>query len=486
MKNLLVLDTTLRDGEQTPGLSLSSEKKLLIARKLDEVGVDIIEAGSACASEGERESIKKIANEKLNAEISSFCRGVFSDIDAALSCDVTTVSLVIPASDLHITQKLKKTRPEVLELTKKCTDYARSHGLIVELLAEDGSRADHAFLRELFSSAIKAGASRVCVCDTVGVLTPESTTELYKKLTTLKAPVAFHGHNDLGLAVANTLAAVRAGAREIHCTVNGLGERAGNAPLEEVAVCLEYFYKQKLLKTKKLYELSSMVEKLSGIELAHNKPLVGRNAFAHESGIHVDGIIKCASTYEPISPELIGQRRRITLGKHSGKKAIQMKLDEMGVKTSAEQIDTISQRVKELGDKGKEVTDADFEVIAYDVLNTKKEARVKLLELTAITGNNITPTASVKLSIGNEEKLSAGIGDGPVDAAINAIENALGGTGVKLTYYHVDAITGGANALVDVHIRLRKKEREVSASAAGTDIVMASVQAMLKGLNVLL
>jgi len=486
MKRVRMLDTTLRDGEQTPGISLTPEKKLLIARKLDELGVDTIEAGSAIASEGEREAIRKIAGEGLEAEIASFCRGVVGDIDAALACDVDAVSIVIPTSDLHIEKKLRSTREKVLGMSNAAVEYAKAHGLIAELLAEDGSRTEPAFLRKVFEEGIERGADRACVCDTVGVLNPERTAELFGALAGLRATLAFHGHNDLGLAVANTLAAYRAGAGELHVCMNGLGERAGNAALEEVAVGLKHFYGVDTIRLGKLSEASAFIEGITGLRLAPNKPLVGKNAFTHESGIHVDGVIKSAETYEPITPELIGQHRRIWLGKHSGRHSVRHKLKEIGVEADERQLEEIFKRVKELGDKGKEVTDADFQAIVFDVLGSAKEGRVKLEELTATTGNRVTPTASIKLRINGELRSAAGTGDGPVDAAINAIENALGGTGVKLESYHVDAITGGTDALVDVKIRLRKGEREVSASAAATDIVLASVEALIRGLNLLL
>ncbi len=484
---VFLLDTTLRDGEQTPGLSLTVDKKVSIAKKLDEVGVDVIEGGSAIASEGEREALKRMMKEGLKAEVASFCRGLRGDIDAALSCDVDSVCLVIPASKLHIEKKLRKTPEDVLEITADCVQYAKKHGLVVDVLAEDGSRTEPEYLKKLFGESVKAGADRVCLCDTVGVLCPEKTFELMQGLVkNLKVRVGFHGHNDLGCGVANTLAAYRAGARELHCTVNGLGERAGNAAVDEVAVGLKYFYGVDTLDTKKMSELSEFVSILSGVRVAPNKPLVGMNAFAHESGIHVDGVLKAAGTYEPITPEMVGQKRRIQLGKHSGRKAIELKLKDLGVKPNAQQAEEIFNKVKKVGDLGKEVTDADFHAIVFDVLQTPVEQHVKLKELVSLTGSNVTPTASVKLQIDGREKVAAGIGNGPVDAAINAIENALGGTDVKLTAYHVDAITGGTDALVDVKIKLQKGDKEVSAASAGTDIVIVSVEALLKGLNLLL
>ncbi|VVB66596.1 (R)-citramalate synthase CimA [Candidatus Gugararchaeum adminiculabundum] len=484
---MLILDTTLRDGEQTPGVSLTLEKRMAIARKLDEIGVDIIELGSACASVGEKQAMKAIVKEGLRADTSSFARAMKKDIDDALGTDVNTLSLVVPTSDLHIEKKLKKTKQEVVALTGELVTYAKAHGLKVEVLAEDGSRTEFNSLVEIFSAGIAAKADRVCVCDTVGVWNPEITFGIYKLLVEkLKVPVAFHGHNDLGLGVANSLAAFRGGASELHVTVNGLGERAGNCPLEELALDLKYFYDVRTVELKKLSELSKVVETLTGLTLHANKPLVGDNAFAHESGIHVDGVLKHASTYEPITPEMVGQKRRFSFGKHSGRAGVKAKVEQMGVRFSDTQLERAIAKVKELGDKGKEVTDADLHAIVYDILGEQHEAKVKLEEFTAFTGNRVTPTASVKLKINGEVKVVAGIGDGPVDAAISAIEKALGGTNVKLTEYKVDAITGGANALVHVKVKMKKGDREVSASAAETDIVMASVEAVLRGINLLI
>jgi len=486
-KKVMILDTTMRDGEQTPGVSLTPQQKLLIARKLDEVGVDVIEGGTAVSSRGESEALKLMAKEKLSAEVASFARVLRKDIDAVLETGVSTVCLTVSTSDLHIEKKLKKTRVEVLAMAVDCVEYAKKHGLIVDLLAEDGSRTDWDYLKKIFSEGIKAGADRVTVCDTVGVLCPEKSYELFQFLSKeVKVPLGVHCHNDLGLAVANSLAGVRGGAKEVHVTVNGMGERTGNAPLEEVALDLKFFYGIDTIKIEKLYDLSTLVEGLARFPLSFNKPLVGKHAFMHESGIHVDGMLKEERTYEPITPEMIGRKRKFILGKHSGAKAVKMKLEELGVKVTDAQFSKIVDTVKDIGDKGKTVTDADFQVVVFDILGQKKERAIQLKEFVVVTGNSITPTASVKLNIRGEEKSAAGLGNGPVDAAVAAIENMLGKTEFSLQEYHVDAITGGTNALVDVRVVLKKGNKEVSASAASTDIVMASVEAMLRALELLL
>lgn len=483
-----VLDTTLRDGEQTPGVSLTPEEKLRIALKIDALGADIIEAGSAITSEGEREGIRKITSEGLRAEICSFARAVREDIDAAVSCDVDSVHLVVPTSDLHLEHKLRKTREEVLEQAVDCTEYAVDHGILVELSAEDSTRSDMDFLRTIFREGIEAGAERICACDTVGILTPERSYEFYRGLSELGAPLSVHCHNDFGLAVANSLAGLRAGASEVHATINGIGERAGNAALEEVVVALKSLYDvDTSINIEMLYETSRMVARMTGVYLQPNKAIVGENAFAHESGIHADGVLKKAETYEPITPEMVGHRRRFVMGKHIGTHALRKRLDELGMKVADDKLMEIFRRVKTLGDMGKCVTDVDLQAIAEDVLGVMEDKVVDLQEVTIVSGNRVTPTASVKLRVDDREVLEAGTGVGPVDAAIVAIKKSLEDfADITLEEYHVDAITGGTDALIDVVIKLRHGDRIISARSTQPDIIMASVEAFLSGVNRLL
>jgi len=483
-----VLDTTLRDGEQTPGVSLTPEEKLRIALKIDALGADIIEAGSAITSEGEREGIRKITSEGLRAEICSFARAVREDIDAAISCDVDSVHLVVPTSDLHLEHKLRKTREEVLEQAVDCTEYAVDHGILVELSAEDSTRSDMDFLRTIFREGIEAGAERICACDTVGILTPERSYEFYRGLSELGAPLSVHCHNDFGLAVANSLAGLRAGASEVHATINGIGERAGNAALEEVVVALKSLYDvDTSINIEMLYETSRMVARMTGVYLQPNKAIVGENAFAHESGIHADGVLKKAETYEPITPEMVGHRRRFVMGKHIGTHALRKRLDELGMKVADDKLMEIFRRVKTLGDMGKCVTDVDLQAIAEDVLGVMEDKVVDLQEVTIVSGNRVTPTASVKLRVDDREVLEAGTGVGPVDAAIVAIKKSLEDfADITLEEYHVDAITGGTDALIDVVIKLRHGDRIISARSTQPDIIMASVEAFLSGVNRLL
>ncbi|MGZ8886295.1 MAG: alpha-isopropylmalate synthase regulatory domain-containing protein, partial [Halobacteriota archaeon] len=294
--------------------------------------------------------------------------------------------------------------------------------------------------------------------------------------------------DDFGLATANSVAALEAGATQVHVTVNGLGERAGNASLEELVMTLESLYGYKTrLKTTELYLVSRLVSRLTGVPVAQNKPIVGENAFTHESGIHTHGLLADTRTYEPITPEMVGRERRIVLGKHAGRASVQLALKELGLDASDEQLGDILKRIKELGDKGKRVTDADLQAITDAVLEINREARIKLQELTVVSGNVVTPTSSIKLSVDNQEVVEAGIGLGPVDAAINALRKAIGKLAdITLEEYHVDAITGGTDALVEVWVKLSRDGHVITARGARADIIMASVEAVVEGVNRLL
>ena len=381
-----VLDTTLRDGEQTPGVSLTSMEKLRIASKLDEIGLDYIEAGSAITSEGERNSIKEITSQGFNAEILSFSRPLKGDIDYCLECDVDAVNLVVPTSDLHIFDKLKITKDELIDMSNSAIDYCKDHGLIVELSAEDASRSDVNFLRSVFSNAIIHDVDRVCVCDTVGILTPDTSFELFNSLRNIDAPISCHCHNDFGLAVANSLAALKGGASEIHTTVNGIGERAGNTSFEECVVSIDRLLPQFStdIKIQEIYSVSKLVARLTGVYIQPNKAIVGENAFAHESGIHSDGIIKNSATYEPMTPELVGRSRKFIIGKHMGTHGLDSRLKELGLNVDKSQLQQICNNIKELADKGKTVTDVDLQAIADNVLEINHEDRIKLEDVTTV------------------------------------------------------------------------------------------------------
>ena len=483
-----VLDTTLRDGEQTPGVSLTTLEKLRIATKLDEIGLDYIEAGSAITSEGERESIKEISKQGFNAEILSFSRPLTKDIDFCIDCDVDAVNLVVPTSNLHIKDKLNITPDKLLELSNSAVDYCKDHGLTVELSAEDASRSDVDFLRVVYDNAINHGADRICVCDTVGILTPDTSFELFNRLSDIEVPIACHCHNDFGLAVANTLAAIKAGASEFHSTINGIGERAGNTSFEECVVSIDRLLPQfsTNVAINEIYDVSKLVARFTGVYIQPNKAIVGENAFSHESGIHSDGIIKNSATYEPMTPELVGRKRKFIIGKHMGTHGLENKLKELGFNVNQNQLQQICDDVKVLADKGKTVSDVDLLAIADNVLQINQTDRIKLSELTIVSGNKVMPTASVKLIVDDEEILNAGVGLGPVDAAINAVKSLELFKDIDLIEYHVDSISGGTDAFIDVIIKLQKGDVVVSARGTEPDIINASVKAYIAGVNRLL
>jgi D-citramalate synthase len=468
-------------------VSLSPVEKLEIARKLSEIGVHVVEAGSAAASEGEREAIRLIAEAGLSAEICTYVRALRQDIDYAADLGADSVHLVIPVSDLHIERKLRKTRDQVSQMAWEAVEYAKERGLIVELSGEDASRADQEFVRHLFGEGMKRGADRLCFCDTVGLLTPERAAEVVPPLAAI-APLSIHCHDDLGVALANTLSALRAGATCAHVTVNGLGERAGNTPLEELVMALEVLYGVKTgIRTGEIYHLASLVSRLTKVPLPTNKAIVGEMAFTHESGIHAHGILRDARTYEPIRPELVGRRRRIVLGKHSGTASVEAALQEMNYRADNHQVAEIVARIKRLGDEGKRVTDADLMAIAETVLGLEAKPALTLRQFTVVSGSHVVPTASVTLVVNGKEITGASTGDGPVDAAISSLQKSVAAVGdIHLEEYHVDAITGGTEALVDVTVRLSKDGKIITSRGASTDIIMASVEAVIAGMNRLL
>ncbi|MCL2868215.1 MAG: 2-isopropylmalate synthase [Candidatus Bathyarchaeota archaeon] len=478
----------MRDGEQTPGVSLVPENKLRIAQHLDELGIDVIEAGFASSSKGEFEAVCLIAKQGLRAEVASAGRCLQDDIDMVIKSGVQTMSMIIPTSDLHIEQKLHKTRDDVLRITEECVTYAKAHGLKVDLLAEDATRSDFNYLLKVFQTAQDCDVDRVTPCDTVGILSPDHAYEFFTKLVdTIKVPIGVHCHNDFGMATANTIAGLGAGAQMVHGTINGLGERAGNAAIEEVVVTLHTLYKQQLnIKTELLYGTSHLVSRLTGVYTQPNKAVVGENAFKHESGIHTQGMLANPLTYEPFPPELVGRTRRIAQGKHSGSHAIRADLDSMGIKPSDKQFYEIFQRIKELGDKGKHVMDADVLAIAENVMGLGGVKPIVLQEMTFYGSDNALAKASVCLCVNGKTVCGTATGVGPVDAAINAVKDAIKETEtITLEQYNVKAITGGTDAVVEVVVTVRKGPRIVTAMGVREDIVKASMEAVISGMNVL-
>ncbi len=356
-----ILDTTLRDGEQTPGLALKPNEKLEIALLLQELGVDSIEAGFPAVSRGEYEAVKMISREVTTSEVVVLCRCNRSDIDLAVDCDVDAVHLFIATSDIHLKYKLKISRDEALRRAVEAVEYAKSHGLTVEFSAEDSTRTDWQWLAKFFQEVVNAGADRIDIADTVGVMWPSKMQALVKYiLENVKGNyiLSVHCHNDFGMATANSIAAVEAGARQVHVTIAGLGERAGNAPLEEVVTALHFLLGYNTgIRFEKLKHVCDRVLEITKFNIAPNKPIIGINAFSHESGIHVHGIIENPQTYEPIPPELIGAKRRIVIGKHSGRHAIEYILKTMGITPTPEIVEKVLKIIKELGDRGERITE---------------------------------------------------------------------------------------------------------------------------------
>ena len=476
------LDTTLRDGEQAPGVSLTPDEKARIARRLDRAEVAYIEAGSACTGPGERETISRVAELDLDATVTSFCRGLQRDIDLALDCGVDGINLVVPASDRHVTEKVGTTREENVATTEELVAYAKDHGLWVGVTGEDGSRADLDYLEDLLGSALEAGADRVCWADTVGHATPDGALEAVSRLSE-PGPVSTHTHDDLGLAVANALVSVAAGADVVHGTVNGIGERAGNVAIEEVAIALDHGYGVETLELTAVYDLAELVANATGIPLPPNKAVVGQNTFTHESGIHTDGTLKDEAMYEPYPPERVGRERRLALGKHAGRAGVRAALTEREMAVDDDDLDEIVARVKAIGDRGKRVTDADLLAIAEEVTGRERDRRVEIVDLTTVAGGG-TPTASVTLEVDGEERTEAETGSGPVDAAIEAVQAALSHSfDTRLDSYHVDAITGGTDAVVTVEVEMSRGDQTVTVTASDSDITRASVTAMVDAMD---
>ena len=490
--NVRIFDTTLRDGEQTPGVSLSPEKKLSIAKKLDVLGVDAIETGFPIVSNGERESIKMITSANLNAELCGLARTNKNDNDAAIDCGLNYIHTFIATSDIHLEYKLKMTREQVLEKAIEAVEYGKSHGLQVEFSAEDATRTDREFLKQIFGEVAKAGADRIDIPDTVGYSTPKYIGEITKDaIDATNLPISVHCHNDFGLAVANAISGIQAGAQCAHVTINGIGERAGNASLEELVMSLNSLqFEQKWetnIDTKLLYETSRYVSKLVGISVQPNKAIVGENAFGHESGIHTHGVLNNPLTYEPISPEIVGRTRWLQVGKHAGIHGMKAMLGEYGVEPNDDQTKHILEKIKYIGDQGKQVSEVELLSIANEVIGENKLKRiVQLTGFSVSTGVGIMPYAFVKLNIDGKEMFATDYGVGPVDASLNAIQKITGQITdkVRLKEYRLDSISGGANALCEVTVKVEDaRGNTISSKSVGEDIVTTSVQAMVDGIN---
>ena len=483
-----IFDTTLRDGEQTPGVTVTPEQKVQVAIKLDELGVDAIEAGFPMVSQGEMQAIKATVKQGLKAEVCGLARAVEADIDAAIKCDLNYVHTFIATSDIHMQYKLKMTPDQVLERAVRAVEYCKKHGLQVEFSAEDATRSDRQFLLKVFKAVKDAGADRVDIPDTVGYRTPDYIAQIVRDVSEVtKLPVSVHCHNDFGLAVANAISGVNAGAACAHVTINGLGERAGNASLEEFVMALEILYgKRHNINTKLIYETSKFVSNTMGIIVQPNKAIIGENAFGHESGIHTHGIINNPLTYEPIAPELVGRKRWMQAGKHAGAHGIRAMLEDFGIKPTDDQLRQIVEKQKNIADKGKAITTSELLSIAGEIMNnTRFEEKFKLYDFHIVTGMNLIPTAVVRLNADGKDFIASEIGVGPVDAALKAIQKISGEmANIKITEYRLDSIAGGSDALAEVTVKVEDKNGNVvSARKAGEDIVVASVQAMMEAIN---
>jgi 2-isopropylmalate synthase len=491
MVNVRIFDTTLRDGEQTLGVSLSPEQKLAIAKKLDELGVDAIEAGFPVISEGELKAVKMITSEGLSCEIAGLTRTIKKDIDAAVDAGLNYVHTFIATSDIHLEHKLQMTRDQALEKAIEAVEYGKSRGLQVEFSAEDASRTDREFLKKVFGDVAKAGADRVNIPDTVGYSTPEYMAEITKDtIEATKLPVSVHCHNDFGLAVANALSGIHAGAACAHVTINGIGERAGNASLEEFSMALKCLpYEQSYetnIKSELIYDTSRFISKTVGIIVQPNKAIVGANAFGHESGIHTHGVLNNPLTYEPISPELVGRKRWLKVGKHAGVHGMNAMLKEYGVEPTEEQAKQILEKVKVLGDQGKQVTDVELLSMASEVLGEKDLKRiVQLTGFSVSTGIGTMPYAFVKLNVDGQDHIGTDYGVGPVDAALNAIQKITGKISeIRIKDYGLASISGGSGALCEVTVKVEDPlGNKVSAKSVGEDIVTTSVKAVIDAIN---
>ena len=483
-----IFDTTLRDGEQTPGVSITPEQKVQIAIKLDELGIDAIEAGFPVVSHGETVAIKNITKQGLKAEICGLARAVKSDLAAAINCDLQYVHVFIATSDIHMQFKLRMNRQQVIEKAVWAVEYAKKHGVQVEFSAEDATRSDRAFLNQVFTAVANVGVDRLDIPDTVGYATPQYIEQLVKDIKAItRLPISMHCHDDFGLAVANSISGINAGADCAHVTINGLGERAGNASLEEFVMALQCLYGRKHnVKTELLYETSVFVSNTMGIIVQPNKAIIGENAFGHESGIHTHGIINNPLTYEPISPELVGRKRWMQAGKHAGAHGIKAMLESFGITPTEKELYDIVEKQKNLADKGKSITTAELLSITGDVMHTNKfEEKFKLYDFHIVTGMNIIPTAVVRLHTEGKDYIASEIGVGPVDAALKAIQKIAGEmANIKIREYRLDSITGGSDALAEVSVKVQDKNGNVvSARKAGEDVVVASVQAMMDAIN---
>ncbi len=498
-EKLVIFDTTLRDGEQSPGASMTKDEKVRIARMLEKMRVDVIEAGFAIASVGDFEAVRAVARAIKDSTVCSLARAVDADIDRAAEAVKpaarSRIHTFIATSPVHMKYKLKMEPEKVLEQTIRAVTRARSYTDDVEFSLEDGSRSEFEFMCRITEAAIKAGATTINVPDTVGYGEPAEYGAMFKRLIEAvpnsdKAIFSTHCHNDLGLAVANSLSAVMHGVRQIECTINGLGERAGNASLEEVVMAVrtrkDLFPVETGIVTEHIVPTSRLVSSITGFPVQPNKAIVGANSFAHESGIHQDGVLKHRETYEIMRAEDVGwNTNKIVLGKHSGRAAVKARFEDLGIKfETPEALNETFARFKELADKKHEIFDEDLQALVSETAADNLEERFKLVDLEAVSKSGQKPWAQVKLSIDGKAVSSKSEGGGPVDAAYKAIE-AVAKSNADLLLYSVNNITQGTDSQGEVTVRLERNGHIVNGVGSDTDIVAASVKSYLHALNML-
>jgi 2-isopropylmalate synthase len=495
MRRIKIFDTTLRDGEQSPGASMNVDEKIQVAKQLKKLGVDIIEAGFPIASPGDFEAVNRISKEVKGIVVAGLCRARYEDIERAAEAlapaEQKRIHTFIATSDIHLKYKLRMNREQVIESAVKAVKKARQYTDDVEFSAEDATRSDWDYLCKVTEEVIKAGATTVNIPDTVGYTIPQEYGELIEYLMNKvpnidKATISVHCHNDLGLAVANSLTAILKGAGQVECTINGIGERAGNAAMEEIVMALkvrgDFFKADTGIVTQELYRTSRLVSKITGMVVQPNKAIVGANAFAHEAGIHQDGVLKERTTYEIMRPQDIGiPSSKIVLGKHSGRHAFKTRLEELGFSLTEEEINRAFERFKRLADQKKYIFNEDIEALVSDEVLRITEV-YQLIDLEVSSGTKKKPTATVRMKINGKEKEISISGDGPVDAVYKAITE-LTGSKAELNKFEIKAITGGTDALGEVTVILEEGGHTVRGHGSDTDIIVASAKAYINALN---
>ena len=496
-KPLIIFDTTLRDGEQSPGASMNKEEKVRIAKSLERLNVDVIEAGFAIASPGDFEAVKAVAEAIKDSRICSLSRANFGDIDRAAEAlkpaNASRIHTFIATSPIHMKYKLMMDPEQVLQVAVSAVKHARNLVEDVEFSCEDAGRSEFEFLCKVIEATINAGARTINIPDTVGYAVPEQYGNLIKRLmenipNADKAIFSVHCHNDLGLAVANSIAAISNGARQVECTINGLGERAGNASLEEIVMAVktrkDFFNIDTRINTKEIVPASRLVSTITGFPVQPNKAIVGANAFAHEAGIHQDGVLKHRETYEIMKAEDVGwKNNRLVLGKHSGRTAFRSRLDELGVTfESNAEFNMAFEQFKILADKKHEIFDEDLQALVSDTVHFDETYQLLDLSCTSKTGK--IPKAEITINVDGKEQKAKATGSGPVDAVFKAIESIVN-SGSQLLLYSVNAITQGTDSQGEVTVRLERAGRVVNGLGADTDIIVASAKAYLHAVNLL-